>query len=157
MRYLLERKRQTVLTLLGVFFGTMAYVGVSGFFVGFQGFMVQQLVNNAAQVHIEARKDYLSEHILDAPFFGSKLRHIFWEAPPAGVEGFQEVQSPAKWYKRLAADPREVAFTPQLIASAVFTLGKNSVGSTVIGCDARQQVKVSTIADYMIAGKFTDI
>ena len=72
MRYLLERKRQTLLTLLGVFFGTMAYVGVSGFFVGFQGFMVQQLVNNAAQVHIEARKDYLSEHVLDVPFFGDE-------------------------------------------------------------------------------------
>jgi lipoprotein-releasing system permease protein len=157
MRYLLERKRQTILTLLGVFFGTMAYVGVSGFFVGFQGFMVQQLVNNAAQVHIEARKDYLDEHILDGPFFGEKMLHVFWTAPPAGVEGFQEVQSPAKWYKRLAADPRVAAFTPQLTAPALFTLGKNSVGSTLVGCDPIQQARVTTIADYMIAGKFADI
>jgi len=157
MRYLLERKRQTILTLLGVFFGTMAYVGVSGFFVGFQGFMVQQLVNNAAQVHIEARKDYLTEHVLDVPFFGDQTLHSFWIAPPAGVEGFQEVQSPAKWYKRLKEDPRVLAFTPQLSAPALFTLGKNSVGTTVTGCDPIQQVRVTTIADYMIAGRFTDI
>jgi lipoprotein-releasing system permease protein len=153
----MERKRQTFLTLLGVFFGTTAYVGVSGFFLGFQGFMVQQLVNNAAQVHIEARKDYLSEHILDKPFFGNEATHTFWEAPPAGVEGFQEVQSPSKWYKRLESDPRVAAFTPQLSAPALFALGKNSVGTTVTGCDPRQQVKVTTIADYMIAGRFTDI
>jgi lipoprotein-releasing system permease protein len=157
LRYLLERKRQTLLTLLGVFFGTTAYVGVSGFFVGFQGFMVQQLVNNAAQVHIEARKDYLDEHMLDVPFFGAEVLHPFWIAPPAGVEGFQEVQSPAKWYKRLAADPRVAAFTPQLTAPALFVLGKNSVGTTVVGCDPAQQIKVTTIVDYMIAGKFTDI
>jgi lipoprotein-releasing system permease protein len=37
VRYLLARKRQTFLTLMGVFFGTMAYVCVSGFFLGFQG------------------------------------------------------------------------------------------------------------------------
>lgn len=157
MRYLLERKRQTLLTLLGVFFGTMAYVGVSGFFVGFQGFMVQQLVNNAAQVHIQARKDYLTEHMLDEAFFGKKNNHIFWSAAPAGVEGFPEVQSPAKWYKRLSEDPRVEAFTPQLSAPVLFKLGQNSVGTTLIGCNPLQQVRVTTIADYMIAGKFTDI
>lgn len=157
MRYLLERKRQTLLTLLGVFFGTMAYVGVSGFFVGFQGFMVQQLVNNAAQVHIEARKDYLTEHMLDEPFFGGQTQHVAWIAPPAGVEGFQEIQSPAKWYLRLSTDPRVEAYVPQLSAPALFTLGKNSVGTTMIGCDSRKQVKVTTIADYMIAGQFTDL
>lgn len=157
LKYLLERKRQTFLTLLGVFFGTMAYVGVSGFFVGFQSFMVEQLVNNAAQVHIEARKDYLTEHILDIPFFGSKNTNVFWKAQPAGVEGFQEVQNPQTWYRRLSSDPRVEAFTPQLSAPALMTLGKNSVGTTITGCDPRQQVRVTTIANYMILGKFTDI
>lgn len=157
LRYLLERKRQTILTLLGVFFGTMAYVGVSGFFVGFQGFMVQQLVNNAAQVHIEARKDYLTEHGLDSAFFGSNPAHAFWRAPPAGVEGFREVQSPARWYQRLSSDPRVEDYVPQLSAPALFVLGKNSVGTTMIGCDPKRQTRVTTIGDYMIAGKFADI
>lgn len=157
LRYLLERKRQTILTLLGVFFGTTAYVGVSGFFVGFQGFMVDQLVNNAAQVHIQARKDYLTEHILDKPFFGNDDLHIFWKTPPAGVEGFQEVQSPQTWYRRLSQDPRVEAFTPQLSAPALMTLSRNSVGTTIIGCDPKKQARVTTIANYMIQGKFTDI
>lgn len=157
MRYLLERKRQTVLTLLGVFFGTTAYVGVSGFFLGFQGFMVQQLVNNGAQVHIQARKDYLSDHSLDQAFFGEGRNAVRWRAPPAGVEGFQEVQNPQLWYKRLESDPRVEAFTPQLTAPALFNNGKNSIGSSIIGCDPHQQVHVTTIADYMTAGKFTDI
>ena len=81
IRYLLERKRQTLLTLLGVFFGTLAFVAVSGFFKGFQGFLVQQLVNNAAQVHIEIRQDYLSDHVLDVPFFSNDLVHAFWNPP----------------------------------------------------------------------------
>jgi len=169
IRYLLERKRQTVLTLLGVFFGTMAFVSVSGFFVGFQGYLVQQLVNNSAQVHIEARQDYLKDHDLDMAFFGSHrgegkpglqsgdIPHVFWRPPPAGVEGYLDVQSPQMWYKRLAVDPRVEAYSPILTAAALFNLGKLSVAANLIGCDPKQQSKVTTIADYMIAGKFTDI
>ena len=69
IRYLLERRKQTIFTLLGVFFGALAYVAVTGFFTGFQTFMIQQLVNNSAQIHIQARQDYLTEHQLDEAFY----------------------------------------------------------------------------------------
>ena len=157
VRYLLERKRQSILTLLGVFFGTMAYVAVSGFFLGFQGYLVQQLVNNNAQVHIEARQDYLKVHDLDVPFFGKSISNVLWSPPPAGVEGYLDIQSPQAWYKRLTDDPRVEAFSPILTAAALFNLGKFSVAANLIGCNPKQQVKVTTISDYMIAGKFTDI
>jgi len=157
LRYLLERKRQTFLTLLGVFFGTMAFVSVSGFFLGFQGYLVQQLVNNTAQVHIEARQDYLSDHGLDTSFFGDQYSHYFWNPAPAGVKGYLDVQSPQMWYKRLNADPRVEAYSPILTTAALFNLGKISVAASLIGCNPLQQSKVTTIADYMIAGKFSDI
>ncbi len=156
IRYLMERKRQTILTLLGVFFGTMAYVSVSGFFMGFQGFMVQQLVNNAPQIHIEARQDYLFSHTLDESFFGKEAIAL-WVSPPAGVEGYMEVQSPQSWYKRLDADSRVEAYSPTLSTAALFTSGKISVAANMIGCHPEQHSKVTTIADYMIVGKFTDI
>src|SRR5580693_2591228 len=114
LRYLIERRRQTILTLLGVFFGTLAFVAVSGFFIGFQGFLVQQLVNNAAQVHIEARQDYLAPHDLDNYFFGLDLGRAFWVTPPAGVKGYLEIQNPQAWYNRLKQDPRVEAFSPQM-------------------------------------------
>ena len=157
VRYLLERKRQTILTLLGVFFGTLAFVAVSGFFLGFQGFLVQQLVNNAAQVHIEMRQDYLTDHNLDVAFFGKDTIHTFWEPPPAGVEGYLDIQSPQSWYRRLNEDPRVEAYSPTMTAAALFNVGLISVAANLIGCNPKQQAKVTTIADYMIAGKFTDI
>lgn len=157
IRYLLERKRQTILTLLGVFFGTMAFVAVSGFFLGYQGYLVQQLVNNNAQVHIEAREDYLTDHDLDQAFFGTNVHKVFWNPAPAGVEGYLEVQSPRNWYRRLNSDPRVQAYSPNLTAAALFNLGKISVAANLIGCDPARQAKVTTVADYMIAGKFTDI
>lgn len=157
VRYLLERKRQTILTLLGVFFGTLAYVSVSGFFVGFQGYLVQQLVNNTAQIHIQARLDTLTEHQLDEDFYGNQNAHAFWISRPFGIEGYLGVQNPQAWYVRLKDDPRVHAFSPLMTVPALFTLSKVSVSTTLIGCDPQQQANVTSIADYMTEGKFTDI
>lgn len=156
IRYLLGKKRQSILTLLGVFFGTMAYVSVSGFFLGFQGFAVQQLVNNNAQIHIQAREDFISPHQLD-PYFYQDVSHVFWVTPPSGSLGYLGVQNPQSWYDRLAADPRVKAYSPLLSAPALFTLAGISVSANLIGCNPEQQSKVTSVADYMIEGKFTDI
>lgn len=156
IRYLLERKRQTILTLLGVFFGSMAYVAVSGFFLGFQGYLVEQLVNNTAQVHIQAREDVLSTHQLDHSFYRD-ASYVFWSPGPSGVEGFLEVQNPQSWYTRLHADPRVEAYSPLLTAGAMFTLGKISVSASLVGCNPEQQSKVTSIAKYMVQGNFHDI
>lgn len=40
IRYLLARRRQTLLTLLGIFFGTAAYVTISGFMLGFREYLI---------------------------------------------------------------------------------------------------------------------
>ncbi|PWU22062.1 MAG: permease [Bdellovibrio sp.] len=157
LKYLIERKRQTLLTLLGVFFGTMAYVAVSGFFLGFQGFLVEQLVNNSAQVHVQARQDYLKEHQLDDSFFHDLTGRVFWLSPPSGVVGYLEVLNPIAWYQRLAEDPRVTAFSPNLAAPALFTLAKISVSANLIGCNPIEQAKVTSVANYMIEGNFTDI
>ena len=157
LQYLIERKRQTTFTLLGVFFGTVAYVAVSGFFLGFQGFMVDQLVNNSAQIHIQAREDYVLEHDLDKDFYGSDPAHIFWETPPARAVGYLEVQDPQSWYARLAADPRVEAFSPTISSPVLFKLGKIAVSANLIGCDPEQQQKITSVASYMMEGRFSDL
>jgi lipoprotein-releasing system permease protein len=157
LRYLSERKRQTLLTVMGVFFGTVAYVVVSGFFLGFQGFMVQQLVDNSAQIHIQARQDYLMEHDLDEAFYGKDVSHIFWRSPPARVVGYQEVQDPQSWYERLQADPRVEAFAPVITVPALFSLSQVNVSATLNGCHPEQLAKVTSVAAFMTEGSFNDI
>lgn len=157
IKYLVERKRQSILTLMGVFFGTVAYVSVSGFFLGFQGFMVQQLVNNSAMIHIQAREDYLTEHALDRGFYGDNVIHAFWPAPPARAVGYLEVQDPQSWYHRLAADPRVLAFSPIINAPVIFTLGPILQAANMIGCDPVAEVKVISVGYFMVEGSFNDI
>jgi len=157
IRYLLARRKQTILMLMGIFFGSMAYVAISGFMLGFQEYLVEQLIDNNAHIRIRAREEFLTETSLNEAFYKKQYTHIFWEAPPSGRKDSAVVENPQSWYQRLKQDPRVTAFSPQLTAAVLFRSGKTIVPSTVIGCEAAQQVKVTTLPQYMIKGKFEDI
>lgn len=157
IRYLLARRKQTILTMLGVFFGTAAFISISGFMLGFREYFVNQLINTSAHIHIQAREEFLSEHSLDKAFYASHYQHVFWDIPPSGRKNAAIVESPQSWYQRLKSDPRVVAFSPQLTADVIFTSGKSSVSTSLIGCDPLQQQKVTTIKNYITEGKFADL
>ena len=157
LKHLTSRPRQTLLTLLGIIFGATAYVTISGFFLGFQGFLLEQLVNNDAHLHIGAREDFLSEHSLDQLFYHDEVAHVFWISPPSGRRHTIQVENPPLWYERLSHDKRVEAFAPQFSAQAIVRQAKSSVSATVIGCDPSRQVQVTNINDYMTQGKFADL
>lgn len=157
LRYLLARRRQTLLTLLGIFFGAAAYVAISGFMLGFREYLVDQLVNNNAHVRIQAREEFLTERSLDRAFFGGAYAHIFWISPPSGTKGNILVESPQAWYERLRVDSRVVAFTPQLTANVVMSNGPATTSALLIGTDPEQQMRVTTIGDYVTKGKWSDL
>ena len=98
LRYLLARRKQTILTFLGIFFGTVAFVAISGFMLGFREYLVEQLINNSAHVHIQAREDFLTEHSLDQDFYKKEYAHIFWDPPPSGRKDSAMVENPQNWY-----------------------------------------------------------
>lgn len=157
LRYLLARRRQTLLTFLGIFLGTAAYVSISGFMLGFQNYAVDQLVNNNPHVAVEAREEFLSDHSLDRAFYGARYLHVFWDPPPSGRKDSAMVEDPQKWYVRLKSDPRVLAFTPQLTAPVIFTNGTAKSSANLIGCDPVQQQRVTTIGTYVTEGQFGDV
>ena len=157
LRYLLARRRQTLLTLLGIFFGAAAYVAISGFMLGFREYLVDELVNNNPHIRIQAREDFLTERSLDRAFYGDRYAHVFWVSPPSGTKGNILVEDPQKWYQRLRADPRVEAFTPQLGTSAVFSNGPATASAMLTGTDPSQQVKVTTIGEYITQGDWGDL
>ena len=157
IKYLFARKRQSLFTLMGIFLGAAGYVIISGFFVGFQNYIVQQLVNNSAHIFIQARQDYLEPHSLDKSFFGTLIDHVFWASIPAGKEDYARIEKPQSWYERLEADPRVEAFSAQMSVAALFSKAKASVSVTLTGCLPEHQAKVNTIVSDMVEGKFSEI
>lgn len=155
-RYMIARKRQTLLTMSGVLLGTTAFVTFYSIMTGFQGFIIDQLVNNDSHVRVSLREEYLTEHQLDENYFPDHV-HVFWKSPPSGRKDSARILNPAGWFTRLDHDPSVLAYVPQYKAQALANRGKASQTMQLIGTEVDRQVRVSNIEHYMTEGKFNDI
>lgn len=156
LRHLTSRKRQTLLTLLGILLGTAAYVAISGMMLGFQTFIIDQLVNNDAHVRITAREELLSETSLNDAFFGEDTA-VRWLRPPSGRKDNPYILAPGTWLDRLEDDPRVAAASPQMVVQAIVKHGKATSAVRLIGSEPERQKRVSNIEQYMLQGKFSEI
>jgi lipoprotein-releasing system permease protein len=69
LRQLFAKKKQSSLTLLGITFGAAAYVVISCMMLGFQTFIIDQLVSNDAQVRISAREEPITTKEMEPLFY----------------------------------------------------------------------------------------
>ncbi len=156
LRQLLSKKNQTILTLMGIILGTAAYVAISGMMLGFQNFIIDQLVNNDSHVRIKAREEVLSAQTLNEAFFDDSTL-IHWVRPPSGKKDNSYILAPLSWIERLESDPDVFAVSAQMVAQGIATIGGNAQGVRIIGSIPEKQRRVSNIESYMLNGKFTDI
>jgi lipoprotein-releasing system permease protein len=156
LRHLFSQRRQSILTLIGIVLGTAAYVAISGMMLGFQTFIVDQLVNNDSHVRISAREELIKEHSLDREFFG-ETSLVQWHSPPAGRRDNAYILYPRAWTDRLDALPEVAAYSPQLVVQGLVNRAKVSTAARIIGCDPVKQTQVTNIEKYMVQGKFSDI
>ena len=156
LRHLTSRKKQTALTLLGILLGTAAYVVISGLLIGFQDFIVNQLVDNDAHVRISAREELLTPASLNAAFFGDSTI-VKWSKPPAGRKDNPYILSPGTWMERLEKDSQVAGAAAQMEVQVIANRGKVTSTAKFLGSDPEQQKKVSNIENYMLSGKLADI
>jgi lipoprotein-releasing system permease protein len=155
-RHLTSKVKQTLLTLMGIILGTAAYVTISGMMMGFQVFILEQLVNNDAHIRISAREDFVVKSEIEKTHF-KNLAHVFWITPPAGLRESAKVDRPQLWIERFRKDPRVVAYSPQLTTQVLVKKGGASLTGRLIGSDPNKQVLVTNIQKYMMNGRFLDL
>lgn len=155
-RHIFARKRQSLLTLLGVALGTGTFVAFAAIMTGFQYYIIDQLVNNDAHVRISAKETFLSAATFTPQVFPS-AQHVFWITPPSGQKESSKITYPLSWYSRLEKDSRVLAFAPQLSSSVIFSKSGISKGGALRGVTPLSQVRVTNIEKYMLQGRFQDL
>lgn len=156
LRHLITRKKQTLITIFGIALGVMAFVTFSNIMLGFQEYIVDQLVNNDSHVRISPREELIEEHSLDSYFFPGS-GHVFWLQPPSGNRNNDRIENPLSWFRKLDSDDRVLAYSPQLLSTVFYTIGSVTKSGRLIGSDPEKQIRVSNLQSYMLAGKFTDL
>lgn len=153
VRYLMSRKRQTALILAGTVLGAMTYVVISGLLGGYQFYIVNRLISNDAHLRIRPQDRLVSAREITQSFY-SGIAHVFWLHPPRERLVRPYIGFPEMWFARLKSHPSVAAFTPQLI-SRVNIARANTVRTVeMIGTLPEEQVRVTTIGDSMVQGRF---
>lgn len=156
LRHIFARKRQSLLTLLGVALGTATFVAFAAIMTGFQYFIIDQLVNNDAHVRVSAKETFLNSESFTNLIY-PQAEHVFWITPPSGKTESSKINYPLSWFSRLEKDPRVLAFAPQLSASVIFTKSGLTKGGFLRGVTPLSQMRVTNIEKYMLRGHFQDI
>lgn len=155
LKQLLARPRQTLLALLGITFGTAAFLILSGMMLGFREYLIQRLINTTAHISIKAEEPIIEEHSLDPYFFTDSI--VKWIVPPVSHSEPPHIEYPQGWFDQLDADPRVLAYAPQITAQVLVNRGKLTRTITLIGVEAQKQVEATDVQDDMTAGNFLDL
>lgn len=155
-RHLISRKKQTFFIILGIVLGTAAYVAISGMMLGFQSFIVDQLVNNDSHVRISSREEPITPDDMRKVLFSNK-EMVFWKKPPSGRRDDPFINNPSGWFERLTKDPEVHAFSEQLQVQVITSNGRITQNGQLIGSWPSKQLNVTNLEKYMLKGSFRDI
>lgn len=156
LRQLWARKRQTILTLLGVMLGAAAYIAISGILLGFREYLLDQMVNNDAHVRIAAKARLVEETGFDH-VFANKNESLFWLVPPSGRKDSQKIDNVQEWYQRLRDDEDVEAFAPQLNVTVLYRKGKVTQNGRVMGIVPSMQTRVAMLEKNILKGTLREL
>ncbi len=150
LRQLLARPQQTILTFIAIVIGTAGYIAFSGIMFGFREYIIEQLVNNDAQIRISPRDELISEDMFNNIFFPDST--IKWIKPPSGKTDNSRLDNIQWWYEKLQKDPEIVAYSPQLVRQITFLRGKLLFPAKIIGVRPETQALITNTDKYIVAG-----
>lgn len=157
IRQLLSRKKQTLLILLGISFGTMVYVLIAGVQLGFRKYIMDELLNNTAHVLIQGQEDLIDAESVSPRFFPDEKTLVSWVSPPAGKRNESRLENYLGWSERLSSHPDVMAFSPRLSVKAISTFKDANASLGLTGVLPEKHVKVTQLENYMKKGSFKDL
>lgn len=152
----MARKKQTVLILLGISFGTLLYVSISAVQLGMRDYFSNQLLNNTAHILISgSEKDIEIESVTKSLYESDTL--VVWKIPPAGKREESRLQNYQGWVQKLENDPDVLDYSPRLNANAFLTSGQFTASVGLIGVLPDRHARLSQIEKYMKEGVFSSL
>lgn len=155
-RQLISRKKQTLLILLGISFGTLLYVSITGLQLGMREYIFEQLLSNTAHILISgSEKDILPESITEVLYGDNK--NVFWRVAPAGKRDETKIKNVQGWYQFLDKETEVLDYSPRLSTNVLLGSGQFSAPVNLIGTLPEKHARVSHIEKYIKQGSFLNL
>ena len=104
LKHIVSRKSQSILTLLAIVFGAAGYIVLSGIQIGFQNYMISNLIERSGHIIVTPKDEFIDEDSVNKIFAGDK--NYVWLNKPSGRRSNTGLTQISKWYKKLSQDLR---------------------------------------------------
>jgi len=147
-RHLLARKRQSIVSLMGIVLGVAFFLAISSIMQGSEDDFIRGLVDNSP--HITVSDEFRNPRIQPAEkkFGASGVVSIHGVKPlteTRGIRNFQEALSYLKGQPDIKA-------SPVMVGEGIVTFAGQERGVTINGMIPAEIDRVSTIRNYMVEG-----
>ncbi|MCB1558368.1 MAG: ABC transporter permease [Alphaproteobacteria bacterium] len=147
LKHLLARKRQSIVSLMGIILGVAFFLAISSIMQGSEADFIKRLVDNSP--HITVSDEYRSPRVQPAEkLFEEGAIDIASVKPlteTRGIRGYQKILS-------YLGNQDDLVASPVLTGSAIISFAGEEEGVTLNGMIPEEIHTVSTIQDYMKEG-----
>lgn len=153
VRHLLSRKRQSIVSLMGIILGVAFFLAISSLMRGSETDFVNRLVDNSPHINITDGFRIPREQpaILAYPESVVEIRHVKPVNETRGIRGFQQILD------NLYATIPDILASPTLADQALISSAGKAYGVTLNGMVPEQIKQVTTIEKYMVYGSIDDL
>lgn len=152
-RQLLSRKRQSIVSLLGIILGVAFFLAISSLMKGSETDFITRLVDNSPHINIsdeyrEPRKQPIFTKYPDAAI---ELNHVEPVNETRGIRNFKQILD------KLNVLVPGILASPVLLEQALISSAGKNYGINLNGMIAREIKNVTTIEKHMINGSIEDL
>ncbi len=150
LKHLLSRKRQSLVSLMGIILGTGFFLAISSLMVGSEKDFLKRLVDNSP--HITISDDFRAPRIQPAEMSNSaiEIKNVRPFRETRGIRGYGEILD------FLRSKPG-VQASEMLLGQGLVTYAGKDTSVTLNGVIPEDLRSVSTIEEYLVSGKVDDL
>jgi lipoprotein-releasing system permease protein len=152
MRHLLARKRQSLVSLMGIVLGVGFFLAISAMMQGSEADFIRRLVDNSPHITLQdTYRNPTAQPVAQAyPNAVIGIRRVKPETETRGIRGYARILDAIRARPGLRA-------SAVLTGQALINFAGRDVAVTLNGIVPSEYTGVSTIENYMVAGTLEDL
>jgi lipoprotein-releasing system permease protein len=153
IRYFLSHKRQSLVCIAGVTISVTMFLSMTSMMNGLTDKFITETVESSGHITIKDEPRETRTLILEKVYTDPNALLVTRGVKPR--ETVKKIQNAAGLLATLDRLPGVLAVAPVVNGSAIATYGTKTINVQILGVEPERQVKVTTIADDLIAGDFS--
>lgn len=151
IRYILRRRRQTIICMLGVAIGVCVFIAMNAMMKGFEVKFIDETVEGSGHAIVKDEPRETIAPFLEKFYGKGGAYDVIGEKPQDKVK---KIRNPHRLLQVIRSLPGVLAAAPNVTGNLTLTYGSKTTGLECIGIDPREQLRVTSIGDKIVEGSF---